>query len=313
MSDVNFRELRHAPAMPVNFAKAVMRARVKPGKNPQLPNVGLRLNDVGLDAGHLAAYRKVCGFSDDGRLPVHSLLATGAVHHHLIKQGLRADANIVVESASARDSHQIACLLGFGATAVYPYLAYSVLEELIRCGEVLGEPSICYKNYRKGINKGLLKIMSKMGISAVSSYRGAQLFEAVGLSREVVDTAFCGVASRIEGSGFEELEREQQQLAARAWTSRKGIEQGGLLKYVHGQEYHAFNPDVVMTLQQAVASGDYVDYQRYAALVNERPVATLRDLLKPAEGVDSISLDQAEPAENILPPFNSPGSFVNCR
>ena len=100
---------------------------------------------------------------DRERLPLHSLLATGAVHHHLIKQGLRIDANIVVESASARDSHQIACLLGFGATAVYPYLAYSVLEELIRSGEVLGEPSACYKNYRKGINKGLLKIMSKNG------------------------------------------------------------------------------------------------------------------------------------------------------
>jgi glutamate synthase (NADPH/NADH) large chain len=139
-------------------------------------------------------------------LPIHSLLATGAVHHHLIKQGLRIDANIVVESASARDSHQIACLLGFGATAVYPYLAYSVLEELIRTGEVLGEPSACYKNYRKGINKGLLKIMSKMGISAVSSYRGAQLFEAVGLASEVVDLAFCGVASRIEGSSFNVLE-----------------------------------------------------------------------------------------------------------
>ena len=128
-------------------------------------------------------------------------------------QGLRIDANIVVETASARDSHQIACLLGFGATAVYPYLAYSVLEDLIRSGEVLGEPSACYKNYRKGINKGLLKIMSKMGISAVSSYRGAQLFEAVGLAREVVDLAFCGVASRIEGSGFASLQEEQKTLA----------------------------------------------------------------------------------------------------
>ena len=165
-----------------------------------------------------------------------------------------------------------------------------MLEELIRCGEVLGEPSICYKNYRKGINKGLLKIMSKMGISAVSSYRGAQLFEAVGLSREVVDTAFCGVASRIQGSGFEELEHEQQTLARNAWTPRKTIEQGGLLKYVHGQEYHAFNPDVVMSLQQAVASGDYADYQRYAALVNDRPVATLRDLLGPLESGEAIDL-----------------------
>jgi glutamate synthase (NADPH/NADH) large chain len=119
------------------------------------------------------------------------------VHHHLIRCGLRCDANLVIETASARDSHQIACLLGFGATAVYPYLAYSVLEDLMRSGELLGEPTLCYKNYRRGINKGLLKIMSKMGISAVSSYRGAQLFEAVGLSREVVDLAFCGVSSRI--------------------------------------------------------------------------------------------------------------------
>lgn len=248
---------------------------------------------------------------EKGRLPVHSLLTTGAVHHHLIKQGLRVDANLIVESASARDSHQIACLLGFGATAVYPYLAYSVLEELIRCGEVLGEPSICYKNYRKGINKGLLKIMSKMGISAVSSYRGAQLFEAVGLASEVADMAFCGVASRIEGAGFEELEHDQQALSLRAWSVRKGIEQGGLLKYVHGQEYHAFNPDVVMTLQQAVASGDYADYQRYAALVNERPVATLRDLLQPV-ACDGISLDEVEPLENILHRFDSAGMSLGA-
>ena len=249
---------------------------------------------------------------DKASLPIHSLLATGAVHHHLIKCGLRIDANIVVESASARDSHQVACLLGFGATAIYPYLAYSVLEELIRNGEVLGEPSACYKNYRKGLNKGLLKIMSKMGISAVSSYRGAQLFEAVGLAQEVVDLAFCGVASRIEGSGFAELERELQTLASRAWSFRKGIEQGGLLKYVHGQEYHAFNPDVVMTLQQAVASGDYADYQRYAGLVNERPVATLRDLLRPVESGDSLSLDKVEPIEAILPRFDSAGMSLGA-
>jgi len=249
---------------------------------------------------------------DRDSLPIHSLLATGAVHHHLIKQGLRIDANIVVESASARDSHQVACLLGFGATAVYPYLAYSVLEELIRSGEVLGEPSACYKNYRKGINKGLLKIMSKMGISAVSSYRGAQLFEAVGLASEVVDLAFCGVASRIEGSGFSELEQELQALARNAWSYRKGIEQGGLLKYVHGQEYHAFNPDVVMTLQQAVASGDYTVYQRYAKLVNERPVATLRDLLGPVAAAQPLSLEDVEPVEKILPRFDSAGMSLGA-
>jgi len=246
------------------------------------------------------------------RLPVHSMLATGVVHHHLIRCGLRADANIVVETASARDSHQIACLLGFGATAIYPYLAYSVLEELIRCGEVLGEPSISYRNYRKGINKGLLKIMSKMGISAVASYRGAQLFEAVGLSREVVDVAFSGVVSRIEGAGWAELESDQRALAARAWSSRKTVEQGGLLKYVHGEEYHAFNPDVVMTLQQAVTSGTYSDYQRYAALVNDRPVATLRDLFRPIESDAPLGLDQVEPVDKILPRFDSAGMSLGA-
>ncbi len=246
------------------------------------------------------------------RLPVHSLLSAGAVHHHLIRKGLRVDANIVVETASARDSHQIACLLGFGATAVYPYLAYSVLEESIRSGEVLGEPSTCYKNYRKGINKGLLKIMSKMGISAVSSYRGAQLFEAVGLAQEVVELAFPGVSSRIKGADFHELEQDQVALARKAWTQRKDIEQGGLLKYVHGQEYHAFNPDVVMTLQEAVASGDYAVYQRYSSLVNTRPVATLRDLLKPVEAATPLALEAVEPIEKILPRFDSAGMSLGA-
>ena len=247
-----------------------------------------------------------------GYLPIHSLLATGAVHHSLIKAGLRCHANIVVETASARDSHQIACLLGFGATAIYPYLAYSVLSDLIRSGELLGEPSRCYKNYRKGINKGLLKIMSKMGISAVSSYRGAQLFEAVGLSREVVNRCFWGVSSRIEGTGFDQLEADQKILAKRAWTKRKTVEQGGLLKYVHGQEYHAFNPDVVKELHQAVNSGDYADWQVYANTVNQRPVATLRDLFSLKEAPEALSLDQVEPIESILPRFDSAGMSLGA-
>lgn len=247
-----------------------------------------------------------------GRLAIHSLMATGAVHHHLIRNGLRCDANLVIETASARDSHQMACLLGFGATAIYPYLAYSVLEEMIRDGELLGEPGSCYKNYRKGINKGLLKIMSKMGISAVSSYRGAQLFEAVGLATEVVGAAFCGVASRIEGAGFVELEDDQKRLAKLAWNPRKPLQPGGLLKYMHGQEYHAFNPDVVTTLQLAVATGDYATYQRYAELVNTRPVATIRDLLKPVLADTPLSLDEVEPISAILPRFDSAGMSLGA-
>ena len=248
----------------------------------------------------------------DSRLPIHSLLATGAVHHHLIRSGLRADANLIVESGSARDSHHFACLLGFGATAVYPYLAYSILEGQLRSGELLGDPTRCYKNYRKGINKGLLKIMSKMGISAVNSYRGAQLFEAVGLDKEIVDVCFTGVASRIAGAGFAELERDLWQVAAKARSRRKTLDQGGLLKYVHGGEYHAFNPDVVMTLQQAVATGDYADYQRYAQYCTDRPVAALRDLLDLDLSGEPVAIDEVEPIESILKRFDSAGMSLGA-
>ena len=249
---------------------------------------------------------------EKGSLPVHSLLATGAVHHRLIAEGLRCDTNIIVESGSARDSHQFACLFGFGATAVYPYVAYSVLDDMIRVGELLGDPVQAHINYRKGLNKGLLKIMSKMGISTIASYRGAQLFEAVGLSSDVVDLCFKGVASRIEGSSFNNLQGEQAQLAKSAWIARKEIDQGGLLKYVHGKEYHAFNPDVIKGLQDAVSTDDYAKWKDYAALVNDRPVASLRDLLSLKKDIKPIPLDEVEPIESILPRFDSAGMSLGA-
>lgn len=135
----------------------------------------------------------------EGELPVNALMATGAVHHHLVQKGLRCDSNIIVETGWARDPHHFAVLFGFGATAVYPYLAYQVLNDLIRTGELLMDPIDAKNNYRKGINKGLLKILSKMGISTITSYRGAQLFEAIGLADDVVDLCFKGVPSRIKG------------------------------------------------------------------------------------------------------------------
>ena len=248
----------------------------------------------------------------EARIPIHSLLATGAVHHHLIAYGLRADSNLIIETGSARDSHQVACLLGFGATAIYPYLAYSVLTDQLNSGEILGAPSVCYKNYRKGINKGLLKIMSKMGISAVNSYRGAQLFEAVGLDAEVVEMAFRGVSSRIAGAGFAHLEFDQKQLACMARLKRKPVVAGGLLKYVHGGEYHAYNPDVVMSLQRAVVSNDTRDYKTYADHCNDRPVAALRDLLQLKPSPTPIALDEVEPIEAILKRFDSAGMSLGA-
>ncbi|HID48906.1 MAG TPA: glutamate synthase large subunit, partial [Chromatiales bacterium] len=189
-------------------------------------------------------------------LPVHALLATGAVHHRLIREGLRCDANLLVETGTARDPHHFATLIGYGATAIYPYLAYAVIRDMIRSGEIT-EPDACKldSQYRKGINKGLYKIISKMGISTISSYRGAQLFESVGLSRDVVDLCFTGTTNRVEGSRFADLEADLRALVRLAWNQRKPLDQGGLLKFVHGGEEHAYNPDVVHTLQEAVQSG----------------------------------------------------------
>ena len=247
-----------------------------------------------------------------GQLPVHTLLATGAVHHRLIRSGLRCDANILVETGSARDSHQLACLFGFGATAVYPYLAYSVLSDLVASGELLGDAGTAHTNYRKGINKGLLKILSKMGISTIASYRGAQLFELIGLDSTVVEMCFRGAASRIQGASFVDLQEDQLTLAKLAWNQRKPMSPGGLFKFVHGQEYHAFNPDVVIGLQQAVQTGDYARWRDYAALVNNRPVATLRDLFRLKADIQSIDINEVESIEAILPRFDSAGMSLGA-
>ncbi|MFK3772437.1 glutamate synthase large subunit [Pseudomonas sp. NPDC089406] len=242
-----------------------------------------------------------------GKLPVHASLAVGAVHHRLTEQGLRCDSNILVETATARDPHHFAVLLGFGASAVYPYLAYEVLADLIRTGEVLGDLDEVFKYYRKGISKGLLKILSKMGISTIASYRGAQLFEAIGLAEEVVGLSFKGVSSRIKGARFVDLESDQKLLAAEAWSARKPIQQGGLLKFVHGGEYHAYNPDVVNTLQAAVQQGDYARFKEYTTLVDQRPVSMIRDLLKVKVADQALPLEQIEPLEAILKRFDSAG------
>ncbi len=247
------------------------------------------------------------------RIPIHTLLATGAVHHRLIDEGLRCDANMVIETGTARDPHHFAALIGYGATAIYPYLAYDCLCDMIRSKEIVDkEPVAVMQDYRYGINKGLFKIISKMGISTIASYRGAQLFEAVGLSSEVVDLCFRGTTCRIEGTRFSHLESDQRALARDAWNPRKSTEQGGLLKYVHGGEYHAYNPDVVNTIHEAVKSGDYDKYQEFAELVNSRPPMVLRDLLRLKDNVTPVSVDDVEPTEDILKRFDSAGMSLGA-
>ncbi|MFK9878724.1 glutamate synthase-related protein, partial [Klebsiella pneumoniae] len=160
--------------------------------------------------------------------------------------------------------------------------------------------------------KGLYKIMSKMGISTIASYRCSKLFEAVGLHRDVSDLCFQGVVSRIGGASFDDFQQDLLNLSKRAWLARKPLAQGGLLKYVHGGEYHAYNPDVVRTLQQAVQSGEYSDYQQYAKLVNERPAATLRDLLALNPGEDAISIDEVEPAKELFKRFDTAAMSIGA-
>lgn len=248
---------------------------------------------------------------EKGKVPANAIMVTGAVHHHLINVGLRADANLIIETGLVRDSHQLAVLLGFGATAVYPYLAYNVIADLVDKGDLLGDPLYAKNNFRKSLDKGLLKILSKMGISTVSSYRGAQLFEAVGLSEEVVELCFTGVESRISGATFDDLAIDQQILAKNAFTKRVPLDQGGLLKFVFNKEYHAFNPDVIQALHKAVRTGDYDNYKEYASIVNSRPVATLRDLLQ-LDTSKSISVDDVEPIEQILKRFDSAGMSLGA-
>jgi glutamate synthase (NADPH/NADH) large chain len=250
-----------------------------------------------------------------GRVPIHALLATGAVHHHLVRAGLRCDCNLLVETGTARDPHHFACLIGYGATAVYPYLAYECLNDLARTGRLRGgleSGRQLGRSYRRGIRKGLFKIMSKMGISTIASYRGAALFELVGLHDEVVERCFPGSVSRIQGADFTDLKSDAMTLAQRAWNSRVDMEQGGLLRFVHGGEYHAYNPDVIATLQAAVQSGDYSVYQEYARLVNDRPAMVIRDLLDVKPLGPPLPLEEVESEEAILARFDSAGMSLGA-
>ncbi len=250
-----------------------------------------------------------------GKVPIHALLATGAVHHRLVKTGLRCKCNILVETGTARDAHHFACLIGHGATAVYPYLAYQTLFDLTRKGILKMDADTRQelgRSYRRGIRKGLFKIMSKMGISTIASYRSAQLFEIVGLAEEVVELCFEGSDSRIKGADFDDLRLDALHLARRAWNPTERVEQGGLLKYMHDGEYHMYNPDVVAMLQAAVLTGDYGRYKQFAALVNERPVSCIRDLLDLKTAGAPVPLAEVEPVSAILARFDSAGMSLGA-
>ncbi len=246
------------------------------------------------------------------KLPIPAAMAVGAVQKRLVDQQLRCDSNIIVETASARDSHQFAVLLGLGATAVYPFLAFETVEQLVEQGQIDLSARDAVKNYRAGINKGLLKILSKMGISTIASYRCAGLYEVIGLHQEIMELCFPELPSRIQGADFSDIQQDSINLSRAAFLAHKKMSHGGLLKYVHGGEYHAYNPDVVNYLQKAVQSGEYSDYRKFADMVDKRPVATLRDLLGFKEDTQSIDIDKVESHSDMFKRFDSAAMSVGA-
>tara|TARA_B100000029_G_scaffold513797_1_gene614462 strand:+ start:5057 stop:9511 length:4455 start_codon:yes stop_codon:yes gene_type:complete len=247
------------------------------------------------------------------QLSIPAPMAVGAVHHKLIDVGLRCNCNLIVETATSRNPHEFAVLLGYGATAIYPYLSYEILNDMITRKKIsIKTYSQAVQNYKKGINKGLLKIMSKMGISCVSSYRGAQLFEIVGMHEEVVNLCFKNSISKISGSSFKDIEHDIIESRNNAWNINVNPKAGGHLKYVHGGEFHDYNPDVVKLLQECTTTGNYEDYQKFSNLVNNRNPSFIRDLLKIKKAKKPIPLSKIESIQKIYRRFDTAGMSLGA-
>jgi glutamate synthase (ferredoxin) len=257
--------------------------------------------------------KKVLILSDrdvgEDKAPIPSLLAVSAIHHHLIRKGVRMRASIVVETAEAREDHHFACLIGFGASCINPYLAFETVANMVSKGNGLEEIGLtkALENYRTAVEKGILKIMSKMGISTVASYRGAQIFEVIGINRSVIDKYFCGAESRIRGVGLREIAIDMLRFHEAAFdTDETSLREVGIYRFRKDGEYHAFNPTVFKALHKAARSGKYEDYEKYSEAVESRPPMSLRDLLvfkkrKP------IPIDMVEPIDSIVKRFCAPG------
>ena len=248
--------------------------------------------------------------ADRVRAPIPSLLATAGVHHHLVRKGTRTRCALVIESADAREVHHCALLLGYGAGAVNPYLAFETLGDMIRqriLVDITHEKAI--ENYLHALNKGILKVMSKMGVSTLQSYCGAQLFEAIGLDKPFVNRYFTRTASRIGGVGISVIAEEVHRRHMKAFPARPMAEDdldwGGEYQWRRDGEYHLFNPDTVFKLQHSTRSGQYSIFKEYTRSVDDqnKRLATLRGLLEFKPGGTAIPLDQVEPVDAIVRRF----------
>ena len=257
----------------------------------------LILSDRGVDVDHA---------------PIPSLLAVSGVHHHLIREGTRMKVGLVVESGEPRELTQVALLIGYGAGAVNPYLAFETLADMVNRDLLTIEMEIhtAEVNYIHAIEKGLLKIMSKMGISTIQSYRGAQIFEAIGLGQGLVDRYFTWTPSRLGGIGIEEVEREARERHTAAFADVRGnghldLEEGGYYQWRRDGEYHSYNPDSISRLQDAVRTNSYASYKEFADFsdVQSTQLSTLRGLLEFRFLDKPIPLDEVEPVREIVKRF----------
>jgi len=241
--------------------------------------------------------------------PIPSLLAVAAVHHHLIKVQKRMQVGIIVETGEAREINHFALLLGYGASVINPYLAFAAIDHLVSEGKIEKEYNEARKNYIKSIDKGLLKVLSKMGISTLRSYHGAQIFEAIGISQQLIDKYFTGTVSKIGGVGLEEITKETLMFHAEAYKKETapepfGFENAGVYAWRKNGEHHAWNPDNIGLLQWSTRTNDYSKFKEYSALVDEqnKKPAFIRGCFNFKKN-NPIPIEQVEPVEDIMKRF----------
>jgi glutamate synthase (ferredoxin) len=247
------------------------------------------------------------GFDKD-RAALPALLAAGAVHHHLVRLAKRARVGLIIESAEPREVHHFALLFGYGAGCINPYLAYDAVKRLVKDGELKIDEDTALHNYIKAVDKGIMKILSKMGISTLQGYRGAQIFEALGVNSDVIDRCFAGTVSRIGGAGFDVIERECVMRHADAFSDRtpgaRVLDTGGAYQWKRDGDFHLWNPDSIAALQDSARSGNWEKYVEFARLINDQSKnpTTLRSLLKFTPAT-AVPLDEVEPVSEIVKRF----------
>ncbi len=249
---------------------------------------------------------------DGDDAPIPSLLATAAVHHHLIREGTRTRIGLVLETGEPREVHHFALLMGYGASAIDPYLAFETIHDQVKLGLIPGPAEDAEKRYVKAVNKGIVKVISKMGISTIQSYHGAQVFEAIGLNQDFIDEYFTWTATRIGGVGIDVVAKEARLRNERAYPPKRpvfhtSLPAGGQYKYRATGEHHLFNPETIHQLQYACRAGDYGIFKEYTALVDDqaRNLCTLRGLMDFVPPAKPVAIDEVEPVESILRRFKS--------